>query len=435
MAFRQRFFSGYLNPLEVEAEVMRIAAQFPELCRLETLPHLSHGYQGQRPEARGRHAIKVLRITAPGTAISTKPIVLLMRSHHAREWINPVAALETARQLVENFRPEDLDPEVRMIVRTLEKVEFMIIAETNPDGARLSFFDTGQRMWRKNLRPPGGSGCAGVDCNRNFPNFWGEAGSSNVPCAEIYHGPQPLSEPEAANIAVLVERFRNIIFAIDSHSHGQAIFRPSRTGGTFVSSQPVSDADDAIYRHLETKINDFIQKVQSIRYTTGSTSNHAGTTDEFFFFKHQIFGFDLECGTDFQPPISEALLASLEVAQAAKALGLCATGETGLDIDALLARRATPIVDETVSEFSPLNAKQSWKFKTPPAENFRRYLLECAPLDRNAMIAEFQLLADKGFDVKINQKERKFIIIAGEKEMADLRKAGYTLVLKKDFGI
>ena len=103
MPYRDRFVTRYLNPLEVAAEFAALPGAFPNLCRLEPLPFLSHGYHGERVEARGRHPMHVLRITACGQA--TKPAVLLFRSPHAREWINGMAVVETARALT-SFRNE-----------------------------------------------------------------------------------------------------------------------------------------------------------------------------------------------------------------------------------------------------------------------------------------------------------------------------------------
>ena len=117
----------------------------------------------------------LLRITAPNGA-GPKPAVLLMRSHHAREWINALAIVETTRQLVENYRPADSDAMVQAVVRILDAVEILVVPESNPDGARLSFFDQGRRMWRKNLRPSVPPACPGVDCNRNFPRYFGGEG-------------------------------------------------------------------------------------------------------------------------------------------------------------------------------------------------------------------------------------------------------------------
>lgn len=435
MAFRERFVTEYLDPLQSEAEISRIATTYPELCRLETLPHLSHGYQGAKVEARGRHPVRVLHVTVPPTSDAVKPAVLLMRSHHAREWINSMAIVETARQLVENYRRDDPDARVQSVVRTLDKVEFLIIAESNPDGARLSFFDPGQRMWRKNLRAPEtADGCPGVDCNRNFPRYWGEEGSSSVPCAETYRGPQALSEPEAANIAELVGRQRNIIFAIDSHSYGRAIFRPSRAGGQFISQEPVPPEDDAVFQHLEQKMNENIKKVRGLEYATGSTSNHAGTTDEFLFFNHHIFGFDLECGDTFQPPPAEAVLTSLEVVRSALALGLCATGETGLPVNELIERRhAMPFDGELAPEMlQPLATTQAWKVDALDREDWRRFLLICEPLPDSSLDQQIAELAGKGFDISLRAGGGRFEVVASSSDLTTLLALGYRPHVTRD---
>lgn len=431
MTFRSGFVTKYLNPLEVEAEISGLAEQFADLCRLESLPFLSHGYEGERVEARGRHPMRVLRVTAPN-GTTTKPAVLLMRSHHAREWINSLAIVEFARQLVENFKPADADPRVREITRMLEHVEFFIVPESNPDGARLSFFDAGRRMWRKNLRPPeSGNNCAGVDCNRNFPQFFGEAGSSDVPCAENFRGPAALSEPEAANISGLIERERNIIFAIDSHSFGEAIFRPSLTGGQFVNTQPLTPEDDATYRHLEDRMNAGITTVRGTNYETGSTSNHAGTTDEFFFFAHQVFGFDLECGRDFQPPVNEAVTAALEVAEAVKALGLCAMGETGLDVAALLERRQQqePPVD---SATATIPVSESWNVQPLPPDDWRRFRVHVDALAHAPVAEQYRALAESGFDLVGDPREGVFRIVASTSDLNSLADMGYAPQVERD---
>lgn len=432
MVFRERFVTDYLDPLQAEERIEEIVTGFPQLCRVETLDFLSHGYEGKKVEARGRHSIKVLHITAP-TGNSDKPAVLLMRSQHAREWINTMAVIETARQLVENYRPQDPDARVQSVVNILEKVEFMIIAESNPDGARLSFFDDGQRMWRKNLRAPGSVGeCPGVDCNRNYPSYFGEAGSSSTPCSEIYHGPHALSEPEAASIAKFIKRQRNIIFAIDSHSYGQAIFRPSPAGGGFISSQPVSPEDETIYKHLEAHMNIAIKTVQGAQYETGSTSNHAGTTDEFMFFDQRIFGFDLECGLSFQPPPAEALLAALEVAEAARALGVCAAGDTGLPIQEFMERRASlPLDAEPAADELPL-AREPWEVKDVAVDRWRRFLTVCELLADKSKQQQYEVLTNQGFDVVSRNDSERFDIVASAADLSSLLQLGYRPLVIRD---
>jgi len=46
--------------------------------------------------------------------------------------------------------------------------------------------------------------CIGTDLNRNFPDHWSMAGSSNNPCESIYHGAGPGSEAETRAILEVV---------------------------------------------------------------------------------------------------------------------------------------------------------------------------------------------------------------------------------------
>ena len=433
MPFRNRFVSKFPNPLEVDATFEELAKEHQHLCTLEQLPYLSHGYYGQRLETRGQHPMKVLRITSP-KGPKEKPAVLLMRSPHAREWINAIAVVETARQLLENYRTDDADPSVREVVSILDNVEVMIIPEGNPDGARLSFFDEGYRCWRKNLRPTGDANCFGVDCNRNYPNYWGEKGSCANPCSDTYHGPAALSEPETANIAQFTNENLNIVFAIDSHSHGQDIFRPNKSGGRHICSLPVSDEDERIYENLETAMNRGIRGIQGISYSTKEPNNHAGTSDEFFFFKRQIFGFALECGSCFQPSFSEANLAALEVAEAVKALAWCATGQTGLDIAVLLDRRRAKATDGTTLATEPIPSVTPQQISTPPRELCKHFVVECSALSPAEVVGESLELQERGCDV-IGQTEDKVQMVASAEDLTTLLHLGYRPQIVRDLAL
>jgi hypothetical protein len=415
VSYRSRFFSAYLDPVVAKEQIAALVREYPALCRLETLPHRTHGYWGDRVEVHGRQEMVALHITAAPDPAQV-PAVLVMRSHHAREWINTIAVLELAYQLAENYRPSDPDPRVQQIVQLLDRVAFIVVPESNPDGALRTFFDAGSRMWRKNLRPAVGGGCVGVDCNRNYPVYFGEAGSSPDACTEIAHGPTALSEPESANIADLVNRYRNIVFAIDSHSSGEKIFRPTAAGGTYTPSLPVKEADEANYRILEAAMNRAIRTVKGIQYGVGSTSNHAGTTDEFLFFAQAVYGFDLECGTEFQPPISEALASAQEVVQASLAVGQVALGGAGIDVAALLARRrdlvvpdfALPRVGTVDLTFDQaVAATRSWS----PLDQ-RRFFARLGALGSVLTDAEVLSLLQQGFDVDEDARPGPRLIVS-----------------------
>lgn len=338
------FVDQYLDAAEVAARISALAAEFPALCQLTTLPELTEGYDGSVAELLGPADVQLLRLTDDPTDRS-RPALLLVCGTHAREWVNPLIAIELAEQLVRNYDPASADTEVLAITRILQEGEVLIVPVLNPDGLNYSMHDAAG--WRKNRRAnPGAPACPGVDNNRNYEIFFGEAGSSGVACSDTYRGPFAFSERENRNLRFIAANFPNILVAVDSHSAGEEMFRPTATGGGFVAALPVSPEDELIYQQLEAVANAAIQAVSGKTYTTGTTSNHAGTSDEYLFFAHRVFAFDFECALDFQPPIATALVAVQEVTAALRALALAAID---LAVATVVPARIVQAIDRTGS--------------------------------------------------------------------------------------
>ncbi|MEP7148456.1 MAG: M14 family zinc carboxypeptidase [Acidobacteriota bacterium] len=314
------FVTGYMDAVQVASRITSIAAAFPALCTVINLPWATSGYDGALPGASGPATVRGLRITDnPG--IRSRPGFLLIGGTHAREWMNPIIALEFAEQLLHNVDPASVDPEVMATTRLVTEGDILIVPVMNPDGLTFSIHD--DAGWRKNRRPNAGSpACPGVDNNRNYEVYFGGAGSSASPCAESFRGGSALSESEGKNIRWLLEEFPNILVGVDAHSFGQQILRPGPAGGSFISSLPVSAEDDAIYTGLETTLRNAIAAVNGNTYSVGSTSNHAGTSDEYMFFAHRVFGFNTECGTSFQPAWAAAVPVINEVVTGLRALAV-----------------------------------------------------------------------------------------------------------------
>ncbi|WP_439407368.1 M14 family zinc carboxypeptidase [Bradyrhizobium sp. DASA03076] len=310
---------GYLDAPRIDAAFAALNAAFPAITELTDLPELTTGYDGTQPSLNGPATVKLFRITTNPSNFS-KPALLIIAGLHAREWAPPLAAIEFASQLLNQYAPGSDDPEIIAINEIVDGLDILFVGAANPDGINYSHHD--DCTWRKNRRPNAQlPSCPGADVNRNFSIYWGQSGSSGDPCSYYYHGPSPFSEPEARNIRYIVETFPNILSAIDCHSAGEHIYRPQPTGGIFVHREPVSPDDDAIYVALETAMNASIAAVTPGKtYGTGSTSNHAGTFDEYAFFGHRIFGFELEIGRAFQPPIADARLSVQEAAAAMRSL-------------------------------------------------------------------------------------------------------------------
>jgi hypothetical protein len=100
-------------------------------------------------------------------------------------------------------------------------------------------------------------------------------------------GISPLSEPENQNIVYLLKEFSNIMTAVGCHSFGEDIFRPHPSGGVHIPSQPVIQEDHEAYVKLESSLNSAISSISPGKmYDTGTTNNHAGTSDDYLYFAH-----------------------------------------------------------------------------------------------------------------------------------------------------
>jgi len=140
---------------------------------------------------------------------------------HAREWI----AGATCQWVVNNLLTQFLAGDATAL-GIFRSVNLAITTVVNPDGYAYSW--TNDRMWRKN-RWPCGVGF-GVDINRNYPDHWGEGGSSNQCTSETYMGPSAGSELETkATSSFFTSLFaggKGIFGGIDWHSYSQLVLRP-----------------------------------------------------------------------------------------------------------------------------------------------------------------------------------------------------------------
>lgn len=161
---------------------------------------------GQSYEGRD---MKVLAVTKAGPGA---PNVFLEAGIHAREWVAPAVATFIMRELVEDYaeHPEYLD-----------KINWYLLPSANPDGYMYSH--NSDRLWRKTRSDTGSAlGCKGVDPNRNWGFHFGESGTSNDKCSEIYPGAEAFSEVETANIKNFVETLDPIpVLSHCFHSYSQ----------------------------------------------------------------------------------------------------------------------------------------------------------------------------------------------------------------------
>jgi Zinc carboxypeptidase/Immune inhibitor A-like, MAM domain len=247
---------SYDEPGGIRDEMYELARRNPQLLKLEVL--------GTTPEGREYIALKMTQ-SAREVPDGSRPAVLYVATHHAREWISTEVARRLLHWYIDRWRANDKD-----IKELLKNVELWFVLVHNPDGYQYTF-DV-ERLWRKNLRDNDENGIIttndGVDLNRNYDEHWNydAEGSSSLFPSETYRGPAPESEPETRALVSLFDRvpFR---FAISYHSFGQLLLYPQG----WQTLTPT--ADDPIYVALtgtdtEPAIPGFNPGVSADLYTT-----------------------------------------------------------------------------------------------------------------------------------------------------------------------
>jgi murein tripeptide amidase MpaA len=329
---------SYYNSTEVESALIALSAAYPTLTSLITLPHAT-------PEGRLSHALRI----GSGN-VDVQDAVLLIGGVHAREWGSCEICINFATDLLEAYTANTgltfggksfSKAQVKAIVKRLQIIVFTLV---NPDGRHYS--QTVEPMWRKN-RNPVGSGCVGVDINRNFDFLWdfpklfspaAHVSCSTNPCDSVYHGPAPFSEAETKNVRWLIDTYPKISWLIDIHSYGELILyswgddQNQTTDPKMNFSNPAYNSlrgidKDTAYKEyipagdldlvskLALRVGNAIKAVRGKDYTSMQSFGlypTSGTSDDYAYSRHcvdpsksNIRSFTIEWGTDFQPPWGE----------------------------------------------------------------------------------------------------------------------------------
>ncbi len=184
---------------------------------------------GRSVEGRDIWALR-LNARARGEEPSDLPGVVFLGTIHAREHLATEVPLEIARRLAASRGEPD-------VAAALEGRDVYFIPMVNPDGVEYDIVGGQYRSHRKNTRP-GPDGAVGVDLNRNFPAYWGGAGSSDHPADDRYRGPSPLSEPESRAIVAFAEARPNLAAMVSYHTYGHTVGYPP--AGT---TAPITDGE------------------------------------------------------------------------------------------------------------------------------------------------------------------------------------------------
>ena len=238
------------------------------------------------------NTIWALKVSDNPNLDEDEPEVLFDALHHAREPITVNVNIETIRYLCENY---GTDPEVTFLVNNRE---VFFVPTVNVDGYLYneSTYPSGGGMWRKNRRDNPGTTCDGVDLNRNYPNHWGEVGTSTDPCDETYCGPSAGSEPCIQAIMNFIAA-HDIVTQDSYHSVAALILFPW-------SWTTAHTPDDALLREIAYTLQGWcgydVGQPGEVLYTC------SGTTTDWAYAEHGVLSFCTEVdGSGFWPADSE----------------------------------------------------------------------------------------------------------------------------------
>ncbi|SEF17211.1 M14 family zinc carboxypeptidase [Jiangella alba] len=296
---------------------------------------LSDGLDAPAGISREPFSVRAIRIGKVRDGSRTG--VFAYSQEHAREWVTPLVALETAERLLRNYA-NDADTK-----KLVDDLDIFIVPSVNPDGAHYSFYDfNGQRKNLTNHCPatsgdPASANSWGVDLNRNFSvgsRFDGYSGASASCTSGNFSGPAELSEPEARNEVWLTEQYPNIRFAMNVHSYGGYFMWPP---GAYVQNGrvPLPRPTLGEENYFWAASSHILSAVQDWRGTavwpgrTGPVSDvlysAAGNSADEHWYNRGIFGWDFEVGADlwdpverewdpqgFQPPFAEGYEQAME---------------------------------------------------------------------------------------------------------------------------
>lgn len=210
--FNSEVATSYFTVDEVRSYSAHIAQLFPDFVQVEAAEYQTWQYR----------TVDWLRIGL-AKAGSPKRTCLILAGTHGNELPGSDAAIALVDRLVKAAAcGQDLVAggarfAAGAIQQLLEQCLIAVVPCVNPDGR--ADVSNGQAGRRGNLRPGLG---VGVDLNRNYDYLWADALKNCDPDSNFYKGPDPISEPEAQNVQLLLEELKPE-FLVDIHTPARAI--------------------------------------------------------------------------------------------------------------------------------------------------------------------------------------------------------------------
>jgi carboxypeptidase T len=203
--------SKFHNYNELTSKLKFIASSHADITRLSSI--------GKTLEGRDIWALHVnTNPEALESRASSKPGIIYVANHHAREHLSAEVPILFAQHILTNR----MQPEIAAL---LESRDIWIVPMLNADGVEHDIATGRYQYWRKNRRN-NGDGTYGVDLNRNYGFQWGTGGSSDDTSSDVYMGPNPFSEPETQVFKAFVEARPNVKILLSFHTFSELILYP-----------------------------------------------------------------------------------------------------------------------------------------------------------------------------------------------------------------
>src|SRR5690242_15002602 len=249
---------------------------------------------------------------------------------HAREWVGPLVALETANRLLKNY---GTDPTTTSYV---DNLDIFIDPSINTDGGNYSMLNGGGSGQRRTMTrfcgpnnpagaqgdvastsfDPASRGSWGIDDNRGFSVgslFDGYEGASSSCTSDTYAGPFELSQPEDKNEVALETQFPNIRFSMNIHTSG-GYFMWSPASYKTVNREALPYPSKGWQEEFWAAARKTVTAIKNFRGTvvtpdrTGSVVDvlysAAGNSSDEAWYNKNIIAYDFECGVRLFSPTS-----------------------------------------------------------------------------------------------------------------------------------
>lgn len=260
----------YHNYAELTQKIRSWESRFPALVKVSSI--------GKTFEGRDIWAV---RISGDSSGASSRPGIIFMAGHHAREHLSVETPLRALDALLERYAAGDA-----RIQALFDHRDIHFIPAVNPDGLEYDVEGGRYKTWRKN-RARNADGTTGVDLNRNYGYKWGTGGSSNRGSSDTFMGTHAFSEPETRAIRDYVTTHQNITILLSFHTFSKLILYP--WGHSY---NPISDAKDrAVHETMARRMaewNGYTPQQSSELYIA------SGDTTDWSYGELKIFSFTFE---------------------------------------------------------------------------------------------------------------------------------------------